>query len=97
MKVTNKKGRCHLMVDVKRKDGESFDSFMRRFTKTLQRSGKLLEAKKKRFHRRPLSELKVKQSAQHREHIKSKIEYLKKIGKYDDLMDPATRKKVLRG
>ena len=37
------------MLEVKRKDGESFESLIRRFTKKTIQSGKILQAKKIRF------------------------------------------------
>ncbi|NBS41384.1 30S ribosomal protein S21, partial [bacterium] len=40
------------MVDVKRRKGESFDALLRRFTRRVQQSGNMLEARKIRFHKK---------------------------------------------
>jgi ribosomal protein S21 len=37
------------MVEVKRKDNESFDSLLRRFNRKIQQSGILIRARKTRF------------------------------------------------
>ena len=69
------------MVELKRKKGETFESFLRRFNKRLQQSGRLFQARKVRFYERPKSKLKVRESAAHREEVREKRDYLKRIGK----------------
>lgn len=69
------------MVELKRKRGESFEAFLRRFNRKLIRSGKILQARKIRYKRRPLSKTKLKASAVHRKKVREQKEYLKKIGK----------------
>ena len=51
------------MVEFKRKKGESFESFLRRFNKRLQQSGKLMTARKKRYFHKDKNENKKKISA----------------------------------
>ena len=70
-----------IVVETRRKKGETFESLLRRFNKRLQQSGKLLQAKKVRFHERPSNKRMVKESALRRKEIKKSKEYLKKIGK----------------
>jgi len=82
------------MVEVKRKDGESFESLLRRFSKKTLQSGKLIQAKKIKFYRKPKSKLKVRESAKRRELIKNYREYLRKIGKLDDLLDKNKKIKI---
>lgn len=84
------------MTEVKRKESESFESLMRRFTKAVQRSGRVTEVKRRRYHERPLSELKTKRSAIRHKLVEGRISYLRKIGKYDNAMDLAARKKLLK-
>lgn len=67
--------------EVKRKRGETFESLMRRFSRRVQQSGKLLQAKKIRFHTKDKSRNLQRASALRREEIKQKREYLKKVGK----------------
>lgn len=73
------------MVEVKRKKGESFESFLRRFNKKIIQSGKLLQARKVRFFKEPVSKLKLRASALRKRDLLSQKEYLRKIGKLDEL------------
>lgn len=74
------------MLEVKRKDNESFEGLIRRFNKKTLQSGKLIQAKKIMFFQRPLSALAQKQRAQVREKNKGYREYLRKIGKLEEWM-----------
>ena len=65
---------------IKRKDGESIGSLLYRFTKGMQRSGILREAKKRKHHSRPVSRAKRKLSAIHRETKKKEMERMRKMG-----------------
>ena len=56
------------MVEFKRKKGESFESFLRRFNKRLQQSGKLMTARKKRYFHKDKNENKKKTLAITRHH-----------------------------
>ena len=69
------------MVEVKRKRGETFESFVRRFNKRVQQSGRLLQAKKVRFLGKQDNKLAKKTSALYRKKVRSQKEYLRKIGK----------------
>lgn len=77
------------MVQFKRKKGESFESFLRRFNKRLQQSGKLKEARKRRYHRDEKNRNARKESALVSLDLGKKKEYLRKIGK---LKEENTRK-----
>ncbi|PIT92603.1 MAG: 30S ribosomal protein S21 [Candidatus Harrisonbacteria bacterium CG10_big_fil_rev_8_21_14_0_10_42_17] len=68
------------MVDVQRKDGESSNSLIYRFTKRVQQSGVLREAKKRRYTKRPVNRNKIRLAALHREARKKEIEYARKMG-----------------
>lgn len=72
------------VLEVKRKDGESFESLIRRFTRKTIQSGKILQAKKVRFFTKPKSKKEAKETALRRKDITARFEYLKKIGKLDD-------------
>lgn len=69
------------MAEIKRKKGETFESFVRRFNRKLQQSGKLIQSRKIRFYERPKSRTKTRMDALRRKDITQKREYLKKIGK----------------
>ncbi|MDD5749255.1 MAG: 30S ribosomal protein S21 [Patescibacteria group bacterium] len=72
------------MLEVKRKDGESFESLIRRFTKKTIQSGKILQAKKVRFFTKEKSKRALKEGALRRNKIGTKMDYLKRIGKLED-------------
>jgi ribosomal protein S21 len=72
------------MLEVKRKDGESFESLIRRFTRKTIQSGKILQAKKIRFFSKEKSTRAVRDGALRRKNITARFDYLKKIGKMDD-------------
>ena len=69
------------MLEVKRKKGESFDALLRRFTKRVQLSGRLLEAKKHRFHLRNKNKNSLRKSALRRLEISTHREFLLKTGR----------------
>ncbi|MBI4094583.1 MAG: 30S ribosomal protein S21 [Candidatus Liptonbacteria bacterium] len=68
------------MIEVKKKEGESANALLFRFTKKVKRSGILREAKKRRFRRRSVSRQKKRVSAHHREKKKKEIARLRKLG-----------------
>jgi len=76
------------MVEVKKKEGESTESLIRRFTKRVQSSGVLLRSKQGRYYNTKKSKLEKKEVAARRDQIKEKKELLRKIGKLDDFIDP---------
>ena len=69
------------MVEFRRKKGESFEGFLRRFNKRLQQSGKLYEARQKKYLISRKSKNLQKQRALVGLELRSKKEYLRKIGK----------------
>ena len=69
------------MLEVKKKESESSLAFLRRFKKQLQKSGLLLLARKKMYHTKPKSRLKIREEAAKRRETKQKMDYLRKIGK----------------
>lgn len=72
------------MAEVKRKKGESFESLIRRFSKKVQQSGRVLQVRKIRFHAKDKNKTSVRSAAARRQEITAKREYLKKIGKLPD-------------
>jgi len=77
------------MVEFKRKKGENFEAFLRRFNKTLIRSKKLKEVRDRKFLVPKKNKAKQKASALFGMKLKEKTEYLKKIGKIKE--DTRTR------
>ncbi len=68
------------MADVKRKKGESFEAVYRRFSKRVQQSGRMIEARKIRFHADEPNKTKKKGSALRRIQVGKKRAYLIRIG-----------------
>lgn len=69
------------MVEFKRKKGESFEGFLRRFSKRLQQSGKLYDARQRQHLVPKRSKNLQKKRALVGQKLKSKREYLRKTGK----------------
>jgi len=69
------------LVEVKRKDNESFESLLRRFNRKIQQSGVLVRARRIRFFEPPKSRNLQKVAARRRSVIKAEKEELKKMGK----------------
>jgi small subunit ribosomal protein S21 len=69
------------MVEVKRKDNESFENLLRRFNRKVQQSGVLIRARKTRFFEPGKSRNLVRTAAQRRAEMKVVRDELKKIGK----------------
>lgn len=69
------------MVEVKKKENESFDSLLRRFNRKIQQSGVLIRARKTRFFEPPKSRNLLKVAARRRSQIRAEKEELKKMGK----------------
>jgi len=68
-------------IEVKKKERESTAAFLRRFTRRIQQSGVLLEARKSRFHASPKTKRQKRLMALHRIERQKEIERLKKLGK----------------
>lgn len=77
------------MLEVKRKKGETFDAMLRRFQRRMQSSGKVLQAKKIRFHKKDENRNKRREGALRREEMRVNYEYLAKTGKLKE--DPKKR------
>lgn len=68
-------------MEVRRKKGEAFEGFLRRFNRVLIHSGRLIEARKIRFFKRDKSKSQQRESALRRKDFTEKQEYLARIGK----------------
>ncbi len=74
-----------MVVEVKKKDGESLESMLRRFTKKVQQSGVLIRAKKSRFYEPGKSKRAIRESALRRKAIREKNDLLRKMGKLPEI------------
>lgn len=69
------------MVEFRRKKGENFESFLRKFNKSLIKSRKLNEARSRKFKQSKLNKNKQKERALIGKKYREQREYLRKIGK----------------
>ncbi len=67
-------------MEIKRREGESISAFLYRFSKKIQQSGVLREAKKRKYKNRRITKYKKRVSALHREQKKKEIEKARKMG-----------------
>lgn len=65
---------------MKRKKGESFEGLLRRFSRKVKQSGKLLQARKIRFFLSDKSKMGQRETALRREYLRAKREFLIKTG-----------------
>jgi ribosomal protein S21 len=68
------------VVETKSRKGESFEGLYRRFSKRVQQSGNMLEARKTRFFSAKPNKTKQKSSALRRLKVAAKREYLIRVG-----------------
>lgn len=69
------------MIEVVKKERESTQSLIKRFTRKIRQSKVLFDARSKRFKNRPLSKLQKKQEALKKAKKAKHFEYLQKLGK----------------
>jgi len=82
------------IAEVKRKKGESFESLLRRFTRRVQSSGRILQAKKVRFHANTPNKNKVHADALRRIKFRAEREHLLRTGQVteEELRGPKRRR-----
>ena len=71
-------------MEVKRKPNESTGSLMRRFTRLVQQSRIIVNAKKARYAEKKPNERVLKNRAIMREELRSLRKRLERLGKYDE-------------
>lgn len=73
-----------MALEVRKKEKESSQNLIRRFTKSLRQSGILVRVRKTQFKRRKKSKEMKKRAALRREVMKKEYERLKKLGKVEE-------------
>lgn len=73
-----------MVIEAKKKDNESNESLIRRFTNKLRGSGVLIMAKKIQFYEKPKNKANLRKDAIRRKKTKDHYDYLRKIGKIDE-------------
>ena len=69
-----------MALEVRKKERETAQSLVRRFTQRVQKSGILIRARKTRFYKSKISKAAKKKKALRREELKKKYEKLEKLG-----------------
>jgi len=69
-----------LGMELKRREGEPVNAFLYRFSKKIQQSGVLREAKKRKHKTRRITKFRRRVSAKHREEKRKEVEKAKKMG-----------------
>lgn len=72
------------MIQVKKKEKETSESLIRRFSRRVQQSGVLVHARKSRFRKDDKSKREKRNEALYKIKIRKEIDKLKKLGKFDD-------------
>ncbi len=72
------------MIQVNRKEKETSESLIRRFSRRVQQSGVLRRVRKIRFHQEEQSRDKRRDEALYKVKIRKEISRLKKLGKFDE-------------
>lgn len=72
------------MIEVRRRNNESSESLLRRFSKRVQQSGSLLRAKKRRFYEPPKNKRELRVDALRRQAVRAERELLRKMGKLEE-------------
>lgn len=70
-----------MTLEVRKKDKETSQNLVHRFTKTVRQSGVLLEVRKGQFHKRAKSDLAKKRSALRRVELKAQKRLAEKLAK----------------
>ena len=72
-----------MALEIKKQNRETSQALIRRFTKSVQKSGILFRARKIRFRGKEKSKDMKKRAALRREEMKKEYEKLKKLGKLE--------------
>jgi len=73
-----------MVLEVKKKERETAQSLIRRFTRALKESGILIRARKTRFKKREKSEQMKKRAALRREEMREEYDKLRKMGELEE-------------
>jgi 23S rRNA U2552 (ribose-2'-O)-methylase RlmE/FtsJ len=72
-----------MAIEAKKQERETSQSLIRRFTKRVQKSGVLRQARENRYHKRSKSQQMKKRAALRREQLRKEYQRLKKLGLTD--------------
>lgn len=83
------------MVEVEKKDKETSESLIRRFSRRMQESKVLVKARQSQFKVKEKSKKQLKEDALYRKKVKKEADKLKKMGIFDDEKFKEVKKRIL--
>lgn len=84
------------MIHIRKKDRETPESMIRRFSRRVQQSGVLQSVRRNRFRLEEKSRPKRREEALYKVKIRKEIDRLKKLGKFDEDSLREVRRKLNR-
>ena len=84
------------MIEVKKKDRETAENLIRRFSHRVQQSGVLVQARRVRFRLEEKSKSEIRQGAMYKEKVRKVVGKLKKMGKFDEENFRNAKKKLIK-
>jgi ribosomal protein S21 len=84
------------MIEVKKKDRETSESLIRRFSRKVQQSGVLVHARKSRFRAEEKTKREIREGAMYKAKVKKMVDKLKKMGKFDEENFKNMKKKIIK-
>lgn len=84
------------MIEVKKKDRETSESLMRRFSRRVHQSGVLPQARKSRFLAEKKTKRQMIEGALYKEKVRKVVSRLKKMGKFDEENFRNVKKKLIK-
>lgn len=82
------------MIQVQKKDRETSENLIKRFTRRVQQSGTLMEVRRSRFRKGDKSKTERRDEALYKTKIRKEIGKLKKMGRFDDETLRELKKKI---
>lgn len=76
------------VLEVQKRDHENSEGLVRRFTRIVQQSGVLLQAKKVRYYEPRKSKNKIREEAQRKGELQAERDRLIKLGEIDEFSYP---------
>ncbi len=83
------------MIEVKKKNRETSESLIRRFSRRVQQSGVLVHVRKTRFRTEEKSRRQMREGAMYKEKVRKVVNRLKKMGKFDEQNFRNVKKKLI--
>ncbi len=83
------------MIEIRKKDKESSESLIRRFSRRIQQSGVLVNARRARFRMEKKSKRELREGAMYKLKVKKMVDNLKKMGRFDEETFKNVKKKLI--